>query len=64
MLPIYIDYFNVINGIGIIPDALFKGAFFPICKRSGDPTNPENYRPITLESCFSILFVSIVSARL
>ena len=64
MLPIYNDYFNVISGIGIIPDALFKGTIFLICKRSGDPTNPDKYRSITLVSCFSILFVSIVSARI
>ena len=65
MLPIYNEYFNgTLAGTDIILDALFKGTIFPICKRPGDPTNPEIYRPITMESCFSILFVSIVSARL
>ena len=63
MHPVYNYYFNVISGKDIIPDALFKGTFFPICNRSGDPTNPENCRPFTQVSCFSILFVSIVSAR-
>ena len=41
----------------ILPDA-------PIYKLKGDPLNPENYRPITILSCFGQLFTSILNLRL
>ena len=35
-----------------------------IYKRGGDPTQPENYRPITILSCFGKLFTAILNSRL
>ena len=64
MLPLYTDYFNVILNTGIIPYAWLQGIIRPIYKRSGDASKPENYRPMTLVSCFSKLFTSIISRRL
>ena len=64
MLPIYRSYFNIILDSGNIPETWLKGIICPIYKRSGSPTSPENYRPITLVSCLSKLFTSIISTRL
>ena len=64
MLPLYKDYFNTILDTGIMPDSWLKELICPIYKRSGNPSNPENYRPITLVSCFSKLFTSILNNRL
>lgn len=40
------------------------GIIKPIFKNKGDPTQPENYRPITLLSCLGKLFTCILSKRL
>ena len=36
----------------------------PIYKNKGDETNAENYRPITLISCFGKLFTAVLNNRL
>ena len=36
----------------------------PIYKRTGDPKQPENYRPITILSCFGKLFTAILNHKL
>ena len=64
MLPIYINLFNIIFDTGIIPDIWLEGIIHPIYKSKGDAENPENYRPITILSCFSKLFTSVLNARL
>ncbi|XP_062583214.1 uncharacterized protein LOC134244980 [Saccostrea cucullata] len=53
-LPVYKKMFNLIFDSGIIPDEWLTGIVKPIFKNKGDPTNPENYRPITLLSCLGI----------
>ena len=40
------------------------GTIKPIFKNKGDPKLPENYRPITILSCFGKLFTSIINNRL
>ena len=64
MLPIYISLFNLVLDTGIIPDPWLEGIIRPIFKRSGDPKQPENYRPITILSCFGKLFTAILNLRL
>ena len=52
MLLIYISFFNLILETGIIPESWLEDVIKPIYKRTGDPKQPENYRPITILSCF------------
>ena len=64
MMPIYILLFNLVLDTGILPDAWLEGIIRPIFKRSGDSKKPENYRPITILSCFGKLFTSVLNLRL
>ena len=64
MLPIYISLFNLILDTGIIPDSWLEGVIRPIYKRYGEPQQPENYRPITILSCFGKLFTTILNLTL
>ena len=64
MLPIYVKLFNMIFDTGIILENWTIGNIKPIYKNKGDPKQPENYRPITLVSCFGKLFTSVINSRL
>ena len=64
LLPIYSKLFNIILDTGIIPESWSIGVIKPIYKNKGDPKKAENYRPITLLSCFGKLFTSIINNRL
>ena len=68
MLPIYEVLFNIIIDIiidhGVIPSSWLEGIIRPIFKKTGDISNPENYRPISILSCFGKLFTSVLNARL
>ena len=64
MMPLYIAFFNLVLDTGIIPDAWLEGIIRPIFKHSGDPKQPENYRPITILSCFGKLFTAVLNSRL
>ena len=46
MLPINVKLFNMILDTGNIPESWFIGVIKPCTKIKGDPTLPENYRPI------------------
>ncbi|XP_062608016.1 uncharacterized protein LOC134269832, partial [Saccostrea cucullata] len=63
-LPVYKMFFNIIFDSGLVPDEWLVGIVKPIYKNKGDPTTPENYRPITLLSCLGKLFTCILSKRL
>ena len=54
--------FNVILSTGLNPDSWKTGVNVPIYK-SGDPTNPSNYRGITLNSALGKLFYQILNNR-
>lgn len=64
MLPVYVTFFNLVFDTGILPDAWLEGIIRPIYKNNGDPKLPENYRPITILSCFGKLFTAILNNRL
>ena len=63
-LPLYVMLFNIIYDTGIVPDEWLIVIVKPVYKNKGDPTQPENYRPITLLSCLGKLFTSVLSSRL
>ena len=64
MVPIYVLFFNLVLDTGFLPESWLEGIIRPIYKRKGDPHQPENYRPITILSCFGKLFTSILNSRL
>ena len=64
MLTVYVKLFNIIFDTGIIPKSWSEGIIKPIYKQKGKPTDPENYRPISLLSCFGKLFTCIINNRL
>jgi hypothetical protein len=64
MLPVYEKIFNIILNTGIVPEAWTVGSIHPIYKSKGDSKDPSNYRPISLVSCYSKVFTSIINNRL
>ena len=64
MAPIYAKLFNIIFDTGIVPESWTLGDILPIYKNKGNKHSPENYRPITLLSCFGKLFTSILNSRI
>ncbi len=56
--------FNLVLDSGIFPEKWLIGIIKPIYKNKGDEDNPANYRPITLLSCVSKLFTSVLNNRL
>ena len=64
MCPIYVKLFNLIYDTGLVPDSWTVGNILPIYKNKGNINLAENYRPITLLSCFGKLFTAILNARL
>jgi hypothetical protein len=64
MLPIFVKLFNIVFGSGIIPDLWSVGIICPIYKNKGDAANPDNYRGITILSCYGKLFAAVLNNRL
>ena len=49
--------FTICAQFGVIPDSFAKGILIPILKKpNSDPTDPGNYRPITVSVTLSKLF--------
>ena len=61
---IYTKLFNVVLDTGIIPETWTTGIIIPVYKNKGCPTDPDNFRTITLISCLGKLLTSIVNTRL
>ena len=64
LLPSYVKIFNIIFDTGIFPESWTLGVIQPVYKNKGDSKDPSNYRPISLLSCFSKVFTSILNNRL
>ena len=64
MLNIFCKLFNVVFDSGIIPVTWTEGIICPIYKNKGDAGNPDNYRGITILSCFGKLFTAALNNRL
>ena len=62
--PILCKLFNVVLNTGIIPDDWCVGIINPIFKGKGENSDPNNYRGISLLSCFGKLFTSCINKRL
>ena len=62
-MPIYLKIFNLIFSIGLFPDTWSQGLILPIHKK-GDKMNPDNYKGITLLSCFGKRFTFIINDRI
>ena len=58
----YIKLFNFVMTIDIVPSIWGKGLISPIHK-SGDPLNPENYRPICVLRCICKFFLQAVEYK-
>ena len=63
-MPLYNSFFNLILETGILPDTWLEGMIKPIYKHKGDSSQPENYRPITILSCFRKPFTAVLNLRL
>ena len=64
IIPVYAKLFNIILSTGIVPDDWAISIIRPIYKNRGDDTDPNNYRGISLLSCFGKLFTSCLNERL
>ena len=63
LLPFYTNLFNTVFETGEIPESWTTGVIIPIYKK-GDPTNPSNYRGITLLSTLGKVFTKLIYNRL
>jgi hypothetical protein len=63
-LSLYVDLFNLILKSGIIPDTWIAGNIVPFYKNKEAKTDPKNFPPITILSCFGKLFRSVMNNRL
>ena len=63
-MPLYCKLFNRVLETGFMPKSWLEGIIIPIYKNKSDPKNPSNYRPITILSCLSKLFTSVLNDRL
>ena len=59
----YIKLFNFVMTVGIVPSIWCEGLISPVHK-SGDPLNPENYRPICVLSFICKFFCNLLNTRL
>lgn len=64
MVDLYVEIFNMIFDSGQIPEKWLAGDIIPIYKGKGSQQEPQNYRPITILSCFGKLFTGILNDRL
>jgi sorting nexin-29 len=64
MISIYTKLFNLVLNSGIFPKDWSIGIIKPLYKNKGCTTDPNNYRGITLLSCFGKLFTGVLNERL
>ena len=62
-MPLFLELFNLILKTGILPEKRTTGIIIPIYENKSDKDNPDNYRGITLLSCFGKLFTSFINRR-
>jgi exonuclease III len=63
-ISVYVKLFNIVLDTGIIPSDWTLGLIKPIYKNKGSKNDPDNYRGITILSCFGKLFTALINKRL
>ena len=63
-IDVYVKLFNIVLNTGIVPSEWLSGFIIPIYKNKGERKNADNYRGITILSCFGKLFTSVINYRL
>jgi hypothetical protein len=64
MLLIYERLFNLVLKTGLVPSTWLTGVIKPLYKKKGAKDDVNNYRGITILSCFGKLFTSVLNERL
>ena len=64
MLTAFTKLFNIVFNSGHVPDDWSQLIISPIYKNKGDRASPDNYRAITILSCFGKLFTAVLNNRL
>ena len=64
MLNVFCKLFNIVFESGIVPNSWTEVIICPIYKNKGDVNDPDNYRGITILSCFGKLLTSVLNSRL
>ena len=64
LFSLYIFLFNSMLDTGYMPESWLKGSINPIYKGKGRPSDPNNYRPITILSCLGKLFTATLNLRI
>ena len=64
MIQLYVKIFNAVFDSGKLPEKWIIGNIIPMYKNKGSKSDPKNYRPITLVSCFGKLFTFVINERL
>ena len=59
----FVKLFNLIISARYVPNEWYKGLITPVHK-SGDPSNPDNFRPICVLSCLCKLFTNLLNSKL
>ena len=60
----FVKLFNVVLNTGLIPHEWCIGIIKPLFKNKGSPKDANNYRGITILSCFGKLFTSVLNKRI
>ena len=64
LVKLFVLLFNMVLKRGVIPDVWAVGVISPIYKGKGNRKMSDNYRGITILSCFGKLFTSILNERI
>lgn len=64
LLEVICQLFNIILDSGIFPEVWSRGIILAFYRNKGDKQDPNNYRGITILSCFGKLFTSLLNERL
>ena len=64
VIELIVKLFNIILRTGYVPSEWCIGLIVPIFKKKGSPSDPNNYRGITLLSCLGKLFTMCINVRL